>query len=131
MAERAQDWLNQAERDLRHAEHALAAGDHEWACFAAHQAAEKAATAVRQHLHGEGWGHSVSKLLEQVAGGGELRPGIRDAALRLDRLYIPTRYPNGLPSGSPGEFFTAADSRAAIADARGIVDWCRERISGR
>ncbi len=51
MPSRAQDWLRQALRDLEHAEDARKAGRHEWACFAAHQAAEKAVKALHLHLH--------------------------------------------------------------------------------
>jgi hypothetical protein len=36
------DWWKQCLRDLRHAEHALDDGDHEWAAFAAQHSAEKA-----------------------------------------------------------------------------------------
>jgi HEPN domain-containing protein len=42
MANRSADWLAQARRDLEQAQDSLAAGRHEWACFAAHQAAAKA-----------------------------------------------------------------------------------------
>lgn len=42
MTNRFADWLRQAEADLRHARNALESGDHEWACFAAQQGAEKA-----------------------------------------------------------------------------------------
>ena len=42
MASRAGDWFRQAERDLEQAADCRTAGRHEWACFAAHQAAEKA-----------------------------------------------------------------------------------------
>jgi HEPN domain-containing protein len=45
VAERSRDWLRQGEADLRHARHARDDGDHEWAAFAAHQAAEKAVKA--------------------------------------------------------------------------------------
>ena len=40
MASRAEDWLGQAERDLRAAEASMQAGLFEWACFIAQQAAE-------------------------------------------------------------------------------------------
>jgi HEPN domain-containing protein len=43
MANRWKDWWSQAERDLEHARESAAAERHEWACFAAHQAAEKTA----------------------------------------------------------------------------------------
>src|SRR2546425_5189716 len=42
MASRAPDWFRQAERDVEQATDSRRAGRHEWACFAAHQAAEKA-----------------------------------------------------------------------------------------
>lgn len=42
MANRAIDWLAQARRDLEQAKDSRSGGRHEWACFASHQAAEKA-----------------------------------------------------------------------------------------
>ena len=42
MPNRAKDWLAQAERDLEQARSSQDEGRHEWACFAAQQAAEKA-----------------------------------------------------------------------------------------
>ena len=63
MPNRAHDWLNQAIRDLDQAEDSRKAGRHEWACFAAQQAAEKAIKALHLHLGQEAWGHVISKLL--------------------------------------------------------------------
>ncbi|MBB4267018.1 HEPN domain-containing protein [Roseospira visakhapatnamensis] len=40
--ESAQGWLRQAHNDLIHAQWSLQAGHLDWACFAAHQAAERA-----------------------------------------------------------------------------------------
>ncbi len=44
------DWLAQAKRDLEHAHQSSGLGHFEWACFAAQQAAEKAAKALHLHL---------------------------------------------------------------------------------
>jgi HEPN domain-containing protein len=63
MAKRTYDWLKQAERDLKHARNSLKLKDYEWACFAAQQSAEKGLKALYEFLGGEGWGHSVTKLL--------------------------------------------------------------------
>jgi HEPN domain-containing protein len=41
--------------------------------------------------------------------------------LSEDRFYIPTRYPNGLPGGTPFESFTRADLEQALAMAERIV----------
>jgi HEPN domain-containing protein len=62
MANRAPDWYRQAERDLEQARDSRAAGRHEWACFAAHQAAEKAVKALHLHLGQEAWGHVAARL---------------------------------------------------------------------
>jgi HEPN domain-containing protein len=51
MANRAPDWLAQARRDLEQAEASRRDGRHEWACFAAHQCAEKAVKALNGDFH--------------------------------------------------------------------------------
>lgn len=47
MPERSKDWINQAIRDFEVAKSLKESGSYEWACFAAHQAAEKAVKAAR------------------------------------------------------------------------------------
>ena len=49
MPNRAPDWLRQANRDFERAVDSRHVERHEWACFAAQQAAEKAVKAL--HLH--------------------------------------------------------------------------------
>jgi len=128
MPSRAADWWRQAQRDLRHAVHALEDEDFEWSCFAAQQAAEKAVKALYQQLHMEAWGHVVHRLLEELPE--DVRPGraLVDRGRRLDRLYIPTRYPNGFDSGAPYEFFTAADASEAISDAEAVLELCARHL---
>jgi len=46
MPNRSRDWLAQAVRDLEQAESSKRESRHEWACFAAEQAAEKAVKAL-------------------------------------------------------------------------------------
>src|SRR5574341_1115023 len=76
MSGRAADWFRQAEADLRHARHALRDGDHDWACFAAQQAAEKAAKGAHDCLGQEAWGHVVTELLDALR---PHAPGIDEA----------------------------------------------------
>lgn len=38
----------------------------------------------------------------------------------LDRYYIPTRYPNGLPGGTPFQVFTMEDLGEALDDVRNV-----------
>ena len=65
--ERSKDWLYQAQGDLEHARSDLERGYHEWACFSAQQAAEKAVKAVFQRMGCEAWGHSIADLLQELS----------------------------------------------------------------
>jgi len=94
MPSRHADWFRQAERDLQHARHALEDDDFEWACFAAHQAAEKAINALYQRLGAEARGHSVHTLLDQLPVAHHPGEKLKEAAKGLDKHYIPSRYPN-------------------------------------
>jgi len=129
VASRAADWLRQAQRDLEHARHDLESDYLEWACFSTHQAAEKAAKALFQHLHGEARGHSVTGLLGALKGRIEIPGALQEAAMRLDRLYIPTRYASSFESGTPADYFGKKDAKEAIVDGAAIVDFCASRIS--
>ena len=110
MAERSMDWMWQAERDQNHARHSRDVGDHEWACFAAQQSAEKALKAVFQSKHMEGWWHVLLKLVEELKSlVDEVPDTLFEAARNLDKFYIPTRYPNGFALGAPGHFYDRKD----------------------
>lgn len=128
VANRSTDWLRQGEADLRHARHALADGDHDWACFASHQAAEKGVKAALLGRSTEAWGHSVTRLLLLLRGEGEPVPdSLLDAARLLDRHYIPTRYPDNLPDGAPTDFYRREDAEEAIRAAEVILAHYRDQ----
>ena len=128
MTNRAPDWLAQAGHDLEHARHALDDGDFDWSCFAAHQAAEKAVKALFLSLGGEGWGHSITRLLRDASHRLEVTDDLIMAAQRLDKHYIPTRYPNGFDLGAPRDYYTADEARQAISDAQRIYDFCQQSL---
>lgn len=128
MADRSRDWLRQAEHDREHARSAAATGDHDWACFAAQQAGEKALKALASRRGGEAWGHSLLALVEAL---GEVEPQVgtlREAAIRLDRFYVQTRDPNGFDAGAPMDYFLPADAREAITHAEAIIEFVRRRL---
>ncbi len=127
--ERSKDWLDQALGDLEHARHDFEHGFYDWACFSAQQAGEKAVKAVFQRMHAEAWGHSVSDLLKELAKHVQVPEELVDRALELDKAYIPTRYPNAHPSGSPRRRYTAREARRLIEHAEHIVRFCEGLLS--
>jgi len=129
MPNRSQDWLKQASRDLEHAVQSAAAERHEWACFACHQAAEKAVKAVHLHLGQQVWGHVIREGLEALPASCGVTPDLLDAARVLDAHYVPTRYPNGHPAGFPGEHYGRLQSDEALRHARQIVEFCRLQMA--
>lgn len=133
MANRSRDWFAQAERDLAQARASQAEGRHEWACFAAQQAAEMAVKALHLSLGQEAWGHVVARLLEELPG--PKGPGLLDVthlvekAKMLDNFYVATRYANGHPEGAPFEHYGALQSDEAIRHASEIVEFVRARLA--
>lgn len=129
MPNRARDWFNQAMRDLEQAEDSRRAGRHEWACFAAQQAAEKAVKALHLHLGQEAWGHVVARLLQELSET-TLVPGeLVEKGRVLDSFYIPPRYPNSHPEGAPFEHYGPLQSEEAIRYAREILEFTRSQMA--
>ncbi len=70
------------------------------------------------------WGHSIQALIDEFSMRDRLEDAksLREKAVLLDRFYIPTRYPNGLPDLTPGETYFTADSQQAIELAHGLLE---------
>jgi HEPN domain-containing protein len=116
-------WFRQAQADLEVVRTLQAAKHHAAACFYAQQAAEKALKAV---LFSQGsrmvLAHSVRELARQCQQHEPAFAEVADEAALLDQFYIPTRYPNGLPSPAiPSESYTATQSEMAQAVAARAV----------
>lgn len=124
MAERSADWLYQARHDLAHARYALAGAFFDWASFAAQQAAEKGVKAVLQSLGAEAWGHALGGLLGELAAVKPVPTDVSDAAKRLDKAYIPTRYPDAFAAGTPATLYTRLEAERLIDDAELILRFC-------
>lgn len=129
MPNRAPDWLTQALRDLEQAEESRAAGRHEWACFAAQQAAEKAVKALHLHLGQEAWGHVIARLLVELPASIDVSKDLVEKGRVLDNFYIPPRYPNSHPEGAPFEHYGPLQSEEAICYAREITDFVRSQMA--
>lgn len=128
MANRSRDWFTQAVRDLDQARDSEAADRHEWACFAAQQAAEKAVKALHLDRGQEAWGHMVAQLLQELHG--EVPVALLDKAKVLDNFYVATRYANGHPAGAPFEHYGRLQSGPAITYASEILEFVRAQMAG-
>jgi HEPN domain-containing protein len=124
----AQRWLKQARHDRDAARLNRDHGFYEHACFLAQQSAEKA---LKSFLYSRGrgpvLGHSTLALAQEAAGLEPSFSALASACRRLDQLYIPTRYPNGIPDAVPHDFYdrTLADQALGDLDA---VHVCIDRV---
>lgn len=75
------------------------------------------------------WGHSCAKLIQALPDSEQISfTEIIETALALDKLYIPTRYPDALAELTPAEAFTKPEGQAAIASSQIILDCVEARI---
>lgn len=129
MTDRSGDWFKQAVRDLEQAKDSQQNGRHEWACFASHQAAEKAVKALHLYLNQEAWGHVVAQLLGELPESITVTNKLIEKGRVLDNFYIPTRYANGHPSGAPYEHYGSIQSDQAIQYASEILEFVRQKMA--
>ncbi|MDI6787912.1 MAG: HEPN domain-containing protein [Planctomycetota bacterium] len=127
----AKRWSEQAINDMQAAEWSKQGKFYTQCCFLCQQSGEKL---LKGYLYGQGerlvLGHSLLELL------GKCQPynqnlQVLDVECRfLDRLYIPTRYPNGLPAGIPQTHYTLADAEQALAALYKISNLIGSLIEG-
>ena len=108
-------WIRQASEDIDAAKYNHRGKKFFVSCFLSHQVVEKI---LKGYLIYKGfehiWGHSISDLSKECEKIDKDFESLRKEILILDKYYIPTRYPNGLPGGIPAEVFTERDSDEAI-----------------
>ena len=122
--------MAQAEHDLEAARRETSAGSHEWDCFIAHQAAEKAIKAVYQHLGGEARGHDLIGLLEGLAGRIRVPRPLFQRAIELGKHYIAPRYPDAHVDGAPFQHYTKTKAARAITHAQTFIGFGRSILAG-
>jgi HEPN domain-containing protein len=126
---RVRDWIVQALADLKAAHDLLNSSNYAWACFAGHQAAEKALKAILEHFGTPSTGHNLLEHLAEVSVHVEVSEELRDDCKTLNRYYIPTRYLNAFSSGAPAEMCDEKDAREAYLRAERVVRFA-QRITG-
>ena len=131
MRDEALRWFDEALWDLETALILHRERRYNAAAFYAHQAAEKAVKALLYHVNEAPWGHSVRALLQRYFAGRGIaaEQELLTLARELDRHYIPSRYPNAHPAGTPHEAYDEVTSERAISSTRKIIEYVRSVIN--
>jgi HEPN domain-containing protein len=99
------------------------------ACFLSQQAVDKA---IKGYLYAHGralvLGLSVASLCQDVTAFDANLEKLRQQAAPLDKYYIPTRYPNGLPGGIPSEAFDQVDADRALELAQYAIQFIEDHF---
>lgn len=122
----AQRWLLQAENDLAYARIGLREGFHAQVCFQCQQICEKALKSIHYGKLRERvvYGHSLVEL----SAGLDLPDDLRKELAVLDQYYIPTRYPNGLPGGTPYEVYSGEQAAVATGVCERVITLARNAL---
>ena len=125
----AQRWLEQAAEHFAAAQWA-AQGKH-WpsACFQFQQAAELALKALLLRQGERVRVHGLLHLVELLLSYYPEVSRLDQAARNLDRFYIPTRYPDALPTGTSAAYFREQDSVEAQTAAGEVLSFARQKLA--
>ncbi len=130
MMREAQRWLNQAKNDLEAAKWNSEGKFYAQACFLSQQAAEKA---LKAYLYSIGKRkiitHSTFTLAKECAQENTAFNSILSICAELDKHYIPSRYPNGLPDSTPSEVYLKQDALDSINNSQKILDFISKLIN--
>ena len=114
-------YLSQAMHTIASARRDIDDGDYAWACFKSQQAAEMAVKGCIRGHGGLATGYSVLQLINAATD--EIPESLMRRARELDKVYIPTRYPDVYDAGSPHEYFDRPDAFAHTESAGRIIDF--------
>jgi HEPN domain-containing protein len=90
----------------------------------AQQAGEKALKSLLYYVGSKRSALLTHSLVEMIGGAKKqvnALAGLLDEGRQLDLHYIPSRYPNGLPSGYPHHFYGRPMAEQAVAAAERIL----------
>jgi len=104
----AKRWFQQSFYDLKATRWNIQGAFYDTACFLAQKAGEKALKSLLYYQGARRTALLTHSLVEMVREGGQRIKEVNDLldqARELDLHYIPSRYPNGIPSGYPHQFY--------------------------
>ncbi|OPX32605.1 MAG: hypothetical protein B1H40_02185 [Candidatus Latescibacteria bacterium 4484_181] len=124
-------WFTQATDEFEDADELRKRGRFYLALFHFQQATEKALKAylyLKVKSVEVFYTHSIGELSKMAL---EIDPDFEQIvpAKKLDRYYIPTRYPNGLPGGVPSQYFDdPQEAEEAMHLAKSAIDLVERKI---
>ena len=123
-------WVRAADEAASAAEAAANNGSHQWAAFLFEQAAQLAVKGALHAVGADAWGHDLIVLVARLGEvtGQRLADDERVGAQRLSAHYIPTRYPDAQPGGTPGDHYGPERSAEARSDSGLLVQAARDRF---
>jgi HEPN domain-containing protein len=119
----ARRWFQQAYYDLKATRWNIEGGFYDTACFLAQQAAEKALKSILYFTGSRRKALMTHSTVEMVRESGKKINSLTELmneARELDLHYIPSRYPNGIPSGYPHQFYGRKNADQALVAAEKI-----------
>ncbi len=124
-------WLTQAKDEFQDADDLRKRNRFYLALFHFQQAAEKALKAylyLKVKSIEVFYTHSIDDLLEMTM---DIDPDFKEVAQakKLDKYYVPTRYPNGLPGGVPSRYFDdPKEAEEAMELAKSLIGLVEKKI---
>lgn len=119
----AKRWFQQASYDLKAVRWNIQGGFYDTACFLAQQSGEKVLKSILYYLGARRtalFTHSLLEMMQEAAKKLTELENLFDDARALDLHYIPSRYPNGLPSGYPHQFYGKQTAEQSLTAAEKI-----------
>ena len=123
--EEARRWFQQARYDLKAAQWNAEGKFFNTSCFLAQQSAEKVLKSLLYHVGARRKAlltHSLVEMVQEAGKGLKTMQSLLEDARKLDIHYIPSRYPNGLPGGTPHQFYSRNMAAEAIASAKKLFE---------
>ena len=122
-------WMRQASYDLESARFMMREGFYSQVCFMAEQVAEKTLKALAFHRgDSDVRGHSLKALVSSLEVSYPELSEFYEIVESLEEYYIPTRYPDALPSGAPYEVYEYEDAEESMQSAETVFNYGRSII---
>ena len=127
--ERYRDWFEEAIDDFEAATELFKVGKWSKVCFLSHQAVERVLKSLMiKELNIYRHTHSITELLREIINRIEFPKELVKQASRLDRYYIPTRYPNAWPALPPHKHYSREDAEEALSTAKSVIEFVKKRF---